>query len=66
MKTAKIILDNIKESDAWFMLCEELGIDEEKRRAHFEFSEYANLELEFDENLNVVSGRVIPLAEASK
>jgi hypothetical protein len=38
----------------------------EKRRSElskrfFEFGEYANVELVFDENLNIVGGRLVPL-----
>lgn len=60
-KTAKIQLDSIKDPDGWGALIDEIGLTEAKARKFFEWSEYASLELEFDQDLNVVSGRVIPL-----
>ncbi len=73
-KTAKIVLDDIKDPDGWqevlrglgFVSCDEDGNDtstEEHRRLvkeHFKWGEYASLELEIDEDLNVVGGKVLP------
>lgn len=61
MKTAKIRLDTIKDPDGWGQLIHELGLSDEVRSKHFEWSEYAALELEIDEDLRVVGGRVVPL-----
>lgn len=63
MKTAKIRLDNIKEPDGWGNLIHALGLPKELVKHHFEWSEYASLELEIDENLNVVGGRILRLEE---
>jgi hypothetical protein len=62
-KTAKILLRSIKEPDGWWELATELGLTDEQREAHFEFGEYADLEVEIDSDLKVVGGRVVPSAE---
>lgn len=61
MKTSKIKIFNVKDSDGWYELGLELGMGEEKIYETFEYGEYANLEIEVDENLNIVGGRIIPL-----
>ncbi len=58
-KTATLILSSIKEPDAFNKLIDDLGLTEAKRKRYFEFCEYADLELEVDEDLNVVSGRFV-------
>lgn len=72
-KTAKIQLDSIKDPDGWHNLIHELGLSDvddagedrastEKQKFvedHFEFGEYASLELVVDEDLNVVGGRIL-------
>jgi hypothetical protein len=63
MKTATIQLGSIKDPDGWGNLIHELGLSEEKRRQYFQWGEYADLELEIDENLQVVSGRILPVQE---
>lgn len=59
MKTAKIVLDNVKDPDGWGGLIQELALSQKVSREHFDFGEYASLELEIDEDLNVVGGRVL-------
>lgn len=61
MKTAKIRLDSIKFTDGWAELAYELGISDEIREEHFLYGEYASLELEIDDELNVVGGRILPI-----
>lgn len=51
----------IKDPDAFQNLCHELKIPKAKSNKHFEFGEYATLEVTFDRKLNIVSGRVLPL-----
>ena len=72
-KTAKIYLNEIKDSDGWHQLLHELGLittdgegndtstpaNKELVRKHFQWGEYASLELEIDEDLNVVGGRIL-------
>jgi hypothetical protein len=59
-KTATIQL-YCKEPDEFGNLIEDLGLSETKADAHFEFGEYATLELTIDSDLRVVGGRVVPL-----
>lgn len=74
MKTAKITLESIK-SYGWGALLTELGLvntDPEsgkelasgeaqaKVAAHFEYEEFASIEIEVDENLNIISGKFLP------
>lgn len=77
MKTAKIILESIHNSDGWADLVyqlkfeqfekehPEMGEDEiselfykEVTSKKFKYGEFANLELEFDENFNIVGGKI--------
>lgn len=59
MKTSTIAI-GCKEPDLFQELAEDLGLSDVKRRKFFEFGEYANLEIEVDENLNIVGGRFLP------
>lgn len=79
MKTSTIDLEMIKISDGWMDLSYDLFQDKineqysdedeanfklhEKANKVFEYGEYANLEIEVDENLNIVGGRIIPFKE---
>lgn len=63
MRKATIVLREIKDSDGWGELAHALGLSRKMKDEHFEYGEFASLELTFDENLRVVEGRVIPLAE---
>lgn len=51
----------IKDPDVFWELCDKLKISETKRKRHFEFGEYATLEIVFDKSLNIIGGRVVPL-----
>jgi len=64
MKTAKITLESIKSSDGWAELGFELGFEYEKISETFEYGEYGSIEIEVDENLNIVGGRIIPFTNA--
>lgn len=77
LKTAKIVLNTLKDPDAWRDLSHEL-LFEQFRNTHpaledavlnekfykeiiykkFRCGEYANIELEIDENFNVVGGKI--------
>ena len=59
-KTATIVLDSIKDPDGWGELISELGLSDEKVDRFFEFAEYACVELEVDEDLRIVGGRILP------
>lgn len=50
----------VKEPDEFGALIHALGISDEVKERHFEFGEYATFELEIDEKLRVVSGRIVP------
>lgn len=62
MKTATIILEDVKDSDQWFVLCSDLGYTEDdnaKCYEMFEYGEYATMEIVVDENFNIVGGKII-------
>jgi hypothetical protein len=63
MRTAKITLYNIKESDGWFQLCSTLFPNEEgeneKCYEMFKYGEYGTLEIIVDENFNIIGGKII-------
>lgn len=60
MKTARIRIDSIKDSDGWFSLGHELGLTPRQIYATFEYGEFANIEIVVDENLNIIGGKIIP------
>jgi hypothetical protein len=60
-KTASIVIDSIKDPDGWSNLISALDLTEAKRKKHFKFSEYASVEIEVDQDLNIVGGRILPL-----
>ena len=78
MKTAKITLTSIKDSDGWIELAYELKFEKFKKEhselseyeasdvfysevvsKHFQCGEFADLEIEVDEDFNIVGGRII-------
>jgi hypothetical protein len=65
-RTAKMRLFNLKEPDGWTELLFWLGLgeDEALRRKHFEYGEYANIEIEVDRDLRIVGGRILTLEES--
>jgi hypothetical protein len=50
----------IKDPDGIAELIFDLNLPEETIDKYFSYSEYCSLELEIDENLKVVSGRIMP------
>jgi hypothetical protein len=58
-KTATVVLDSVKEPDAFGELIHELGLSDAKASKYFEFGEYAAFELEIDEDMNVIGGKVL-------
>jgi len=71
MKTAKIILEDIK-SESWGELGYDLfgnllGDDMDEQNTYnkissiFKYGEIGNIEIEVDEELNIIGGRIIPL-----
>lgn len=60
MKTAKVVLENVKDADGWADLMTSLGVPQEEWGRHLEYGEFASLELEVDRDLKVVGGRIIP------
>jgi len=71
MKTAKITLEDIK-SESWGELGYDLfgnllGDDMDEQNTYnkissiFKYGEIGNIEIEVDEELNIIGGRIIPL-----
>lgn len=76
MAIGTILLENVKDSDGWMGLVydifsdkyEKEGLSEDdlhdklhnKANSIFHYGEYTDLEIEVDENLNIVGGRIIP------
>lgn len=60
MKTSTIQIYH-KDPDGWGDLINELGLSEAKTSKYFEFCEYATVELEIDEKLNIVGGKILPV-----
>ncbi len=77
MKTAKIKLTSIKDSDGWNELAYDLKFENFKKEhpnlneeeladkfytdivsKKFKYGEFANLEIIFDENFNIVGGKI--------
>lgn len=77
MKTVKITLESIKDSDGWEELAHSLLFDKFQKQhpeleeddlydkfyedvicKKFKYGEYANIEIEVDENFNIVGGRI--------
>ncbi len=62
MKTIKIQLE-VKDPDELGRLQYELEAPEEECDKVLRWSEYATIELEVDQSLNIVSARFVPVAE---
>lgn len=60
MKKATITLESIKCTDGWFELGIDLGFSHDKINKIFEYGEYGNIEIEVDEKLNIIGGKIIP------
>jgi len=58
-KTVIISIDSIKDSDGWYELAHELGLEKQAYNI-FEYGEYANITIEVDENLNIIGGKIHP------
>lgn len=58
-KTAWVYLGSVQDPNGWSELAEELELTDDVRDRAFEFGEYADLKLSFDDRLNVVGGRVV-------
>lgn len=59
-KTATIHFNNVKSSDGWMELANDLGIPRKRANEIFEYGEYGDFYIEVDENLNIVGGKIIP------
>ena len=56
-----MVLEDIKDPDGWTQLLGELGINsEETRRRYFRWGEYGSVEIEVNDKLQIVGGRIIP------
>ena len=60
MNTMKIKLEMLKEPDLWWEVKERLNLSDDIFSRYFEYGDYGAIEVEIDENLNVVGGRLIP------
>jgi hypothetical protein len=61
LKTTRVIVPDIKEPDVWSEMAANLGVPAHVRDRFLQFGEYASLELEVNEKLEIVSARFIPL-----
>lgn len=59
MKTGTLYVEH-KDPDGLGELAEALGLDRQTRRKYFSFGEYVRMEIQIDENMNIVGGRVLP------
>lgn len=62
-KTVTVRLFNIKEPDRFGGLAADLKLHADIREQFFECSEYASVELEVDDSLNIIGGRFLPRSE---
>lgn len=61
MKTAKIVLSDVKDPDLFHELVHKLKIPRAVENRHFAFGEYASLEIEVNAKLEIVGGRFLPI-----
>lgn len=59
-KKIKIQLNNIK-SEEWSNIIQGFNLSREKYEKYFEYGEFASIEIEVDENLNIVAGKIISI-----
>jgi hypothetical protein len=59
MKTCKITVTDIKDPDNWRELQEKLDLDYETFSDYIEYGDYANIELEVDEEFNIIGGKFL-------
>lgn len=59
-KTFTIELYDIKE-EGWGELIYELDLSEEKADKFFEYGEFASIEIEVDEDMNIIGGKIFEL-----
>lgn len=59
MKTSKITLNDLKDSDGWRELAYDLGHGNFAKYI-FQYGEFADITIEVDEDLNIIGGRIIP------
>ena len=57
-KTYKMTIADIKDSDGWHELAHSLGI-EDKMSEYFAYGEYGSIEIEVDQNMNIVGGKIL-------
>ncbi len=59
-KTITIVIEDHKDPDVWGDVIDHFKMSYEDAQRHFDFAEYASLELEIDEKMNIVGGRILP------
>ncbi len=59
IKTVEIELNSLK-SESWSEVIYALKLDDTTVRRFFDHSEYASIQIEIDEKLNIVGGRLLP------
>lgn len=59
MKVATLFVEH-KDPDGLGELAAELDLDAKTRRKYFTFGELVQMEIQIDENMNIVGGRVLP------
>lgn len=58
-KVATLFVEH-KDPDGLGELAAELDLDAKTRRKYFTFGELVQMEIQIDENMNIVGGRVLP------
>lgn len=58
MSTTRHLIRNYKEPEMQFELARGLGVDKEELDDHFRHGEYADIEIEVDEDMNIVGGEI--------
>lgn len=61
MKKTHAMRFKVKDPDGFGELCYSLGISEEDAARYLEYGEYGTIEVVFDEDLRIVSGRLVPV-----
>ena len=66
MSTIKIELSMLKEPDLWWEVREKFDLSDDVFYHYFEYGDYGAIELEIDENLNVVGGKLVPCGKTEQ
>ena len=62
MKVFKLVIEH-KDPDGFHEMARSLGLSEELRDRYLRWGEHANIEIEVNEKLEILSGRFVPFKE---